>query len=59
MNTAMEVWNDNNKQTMTMWNTTLDLSEKREKRLTKLIWALVVANIFLATGQLLNFIGIV
>jgi len=55
----MEVWNDNNKQTMTMWNTTLDLSEKREKRLTKLIWALVVANIFLATGQLLNFIGIV
>jgi len=59
LNTAMEVWNDNNKQTMTMWNTTLDLSEKREKRLTKLIWALVVANIFLATGQLLNFIGIV
>lgn len=38
-----------------MWCKTLNLSEKRDKRMTYLLWALVVANIFLATGHILKF----
>ena len=53
---AIETRNTEDGKMMGMWNTTLNLSEKREKRMTYLLWALVVANIFLATGHIISFV---
>ncbi len=53
---AIETRNTQDDQMVGMWGRTLDLSETREKRLVYLIWALVVAVIFLATGHILSFV---
>ncbi len=53
---AIETRNTQDDKMTEMWCKTLNLSEAREKRMTYLLWALVVANIFLATGHVLKFI---
>ena len=53
---AIEERNKHDKPMTDMWCKTLNLSEIREKRLTYLIWALVIANVFLATGHIMRFI---
>lgn len=53
---AIETRNEQDDKMTEMWCKTLNLSETREKRLTYLIWALVVANVFLATGHILSLV---
>jgi len=54
---ALEARNQTDGQLVTMWTKTLDQSEKRDRRTNILIWALVIAIIFLATGQILPMFG--